>query len=240
MRFLTLQHLEIEPAALVGDVIMDAGHQLETIYLYRDEAVPESLRGYDGLLVMGGPMSANDSHLSYIHDEIELLKHAIESDVPVLGFCLGSQLLAKAAGAKVIPSPVRELGWHPVFPTKSSTDDPLFCQMGKPWLHVFQWHGETFTLPNDATLLATHPAVPHQAFRLGTTQYGFQFHIEVDEPIIHAWVDAGECERSELGEAGILEIQSATPDHLPNAQRFCREMVNVWLTLCEKRVAGAP
>ena len=103
---------------------------------------------------------------------------------------------------------------------------------------MFQWHGETFTLPNSATLLATHPAVPHQAFRLGTTQYGFQFHIEVDEPIIDAWVDAGESERDELGEAGVLEIRSATPDHMPKAHGFCRKMVTAWLELCAERVAG--
>lgn len=231
MNFLVLQHLEIEPAALVGDLIVEAGHQLEMVRLYENESVPDSLDGYDGLLVMGGPMSANDLHLSYISEEIALLKRAIEIDFPVLGFCLGSQLLAKAAGAEVIPAAVRELGWHLVFPTKSSVNDPLFCQMGDR-LHVFQWHGETFTLPEQATLLVTHPEVPHQAFRIGSSQYGLQFHIEVGAEIINAWIVAGESERAALGEAGIAEIRSVMPDHLPVAQVFCREMVLSWLKLC--------
>jgi len=237
MRFLVLQHLEIEPAALVGDLIVESGHQLEIARLYEGESVPGSLSGYDGLLVMGGPMSANDLQLPYIRDEIALLKVAIENDFPLLGFCLGAQLLAKAAGAEVIPSPVRELGWHPVFPTELSNDDPLFSSMSRPWLHVFQWHGETFTLPEQATLLATHPAVPNQAFRIGSSQYGLQFHIEVGSEIINAWIEVGESERAELGEVGVSEIQTATTDHLAAAQSFCTEMVMVWLQLCSNRVS---
>ncbi len=237
MHFLILQHLEIEPASLVGDLISEAGHTLEVVKLFASETIPGSLSDYDGLLVMGGSMSANDSHLSYISNELSLLKTAIKSDFPVLGFCLGAQLLAKAAGAEVIQSPIRELGWHPVFPTGASSDDPLFCQMNRPWLHVFQWHGETYTLPGQATLLATHPAVPNQAFRIGSSQYGVQFHVEVDQSIIDTWIDTGESERLELGEAGVWQVRSATPDHLRAAQLFCRKMVMAWLQLSSGRVA---
>ena len=239
MRFLVLQHLEIEPAALAGNLIVESGHQLEIVRLYDGEPVTESLSGYEGLLVMGGPMSANDLHLPFICEEIALLKMAIENDFPVLGFCLGAQLIAKAAGAEVIQSPVRELGWHPIFPTDASSDDALFCQMNRPWLNVFQWHGETFTLPEQATLLATHPAVQNQAFLIGSSQYGFQFHIEVDMQLIHAWIEAGESERTELGEVGISEIQSTSPDHLAAAQSFCTEIVMAWLQLCSNRTSAS-
>lgn len=235
MNFLVLQHLEIEPAALVGDLIVEAGHQLKVVRLYENESVPDSLDDYDGLLVMGGPMSANDLHLSYICDEIELLKHAIEIDFPVLGFCLGSQLLARAAGAEIIAAPVRELGWYSVQRTWGSADDPIFRTLEDEGLMVFQWHGETFTLPDFATLLATNADVPHQAFRLGTAQYGFQFHIEVNEPIIDLWVAAGHSERTELGDVGVAEIHTGNARYLPTAQLFCRQMTGTWLELCDSR-----
>ncbi|MDT8375922.1 MAG: type 1 glutamine amidotransferase [Mariprofundaceae bacterium] len=233
MNFLLLQHLRIEPAAIIGEMIEEAGHRIEVVRMDRDEPVPQSLAGFDGMLVMGGPMSANDSHLSYIRDEILLLKQAIAADFPVLGLCLGAQLLAKAAGAEIVASPVRELGWYPVQRTRAAADDPIFRALDADGLTVFQWHGETFTLPGSATLVATHPDVPHQAFRVGSSQYGLQFHIEVDQPVIELWIEAGESERQALGEAGVAEIRAQSPDYLPAAHAFCRQMVRAWLGLCD-------
>jgi len=233
MNFLLLQHLEIEPAALIGEAIAGAGHSLQVVLMERGDAVPPTLAGYDGMIVMGGPASANDSHLSYIRDEIALLKQAVAADFPVLGVCLGAQLLARAADAEIVTSPVRELGWYPLQRTWDSADDPIFRALDERGLMVFQWHGETFTLPDAATLVATHPDVPHQAFRIGSSQYGLQFHIEVDDVIIEAWVEAGESERSELGDAGIAAIRSQSPDYLPAAHAFCRVMVSAWIKLCD-------
>jgi len=232
MHILLLQHLEIEPAALIEALIADAGGTIETVRMDRGETVPSALAGYDGMVVMGGPMSANDSHLRYIADELALLEKAIEADFPVLGLCLGAQLLAKAAGAEIVVSPVRELGWYPLQRTWDSADDPIFRTLGESGLMVFQWHGETFTLPDSATLVATHPDVPNQAFRIGSSQYGLQFHIEVDQPIIESWMEAGASERSELDDDGIVAIRSESPEYLPAAHAFCREMVSAWLVLC--------
>jgi len=234
MNFLILQHLEIEPAALIGALLTDAGHTTQTVRVDRGETIPTALSGYHGLIVMGGSMSANDTHLSYIADELALLEKAIEADFPVLGFCLGAQLLASAAGAQVIASPVRELGWSPLQRTRASAADPLFGNMDDD-LMVFQWHGETFTLPSSATLLATNPAVPNQVFRIGLSQYGLQFHIEVDQAIIELWIAAGESECSELGDAGVAAIRLQSPEYLPGAHAFCREMVTEWLGLCDTR-----
>ncbi|MDQ7010555.1 MAG: type 1 glutamine amidotransferase, partial [Mariprofundaceae bacterium] len=187
MQILVLQHLEIEPPALIADIIRDAGHDLKTIRLWQGEVVPHALDDWDGLIVMGGPQSANDVHLGYIHDETVLLERAIEQDFPALGICLGAQLLARAGGADILPSPVRELGWYPVYPADTAATDPLFRHMRAGQM-VFQWHGETFSLPAHASLLATHPDVPHQAFRIGSSQYGLQFHFEVAQPLIRQWV----------------------------------------------------
>ncbi len=234
MNFLVLQHLQIEPAATIGAVIEAAGHTVQVIRLYRDEPVPQSLSGFSGVIVMGGSISANDSHLSFIADEIQLLKQAIKIDLPVLGVCLGAQLLARAAGAQVVVSPVRELGWFPVNKTSCSNEDPLFRNMDGNGLMVFQWHGETFTLPDAATLVATHPDVPHQAFRIGSSQYGLQFHVEADQATIQSWIDAGASEREYLGKSGVATLLVEGRENLASAQKFCTEIVNRWLSITEQ------
>lgn len=234
MHILVLQHLEIEPPGLIADIIRGAGHDLDTIRLWQGEAVPHALDDWGGLIVMGGPQSANDSHLSYIRDEIVLLKQAITRDHPVLGICLGAQLLARAGGADILPSPAHELGWYPVYPTDTATTDPLFRHMQAGQM-VFQWHGETFSLPAEAKLLATHPNVPHQAFRIGSCQYGLQFHFEVDQPLIRQWVDAGTSEREHLGDDGVQAMLAAIRAHLQAMHGFCTQAVHAWIDLIDRR-----
>jgi len=234
VKFLVIQHLAIEPAALIGECIEEAGHTLHAVMADEGDSLPESLRGYSGVVVMGGPMSANDTHLEYIAGELALLKQTIEADIPVLGICLGAQLLARAAGAGIMPSPVRELGWYRLLPVAAAADDPLFASLPASGMDVFQWHGETLSLPEGATLLASCTNVPHQAFRIGSSQYGLQFHIEVDEPAIEVWIEAGESERGALGSEGIEAIRRESPLRLPEAHRFCRQMVAAWLKLAER------
>lgn len=226
MHFVVLQHLDIEPPALIADILVGQGHSLATIRLDLDEALPASLAGIDGVIIMGGPQSANDSHLPCIRHELAWVGKALAAGMPMLGICLGSQIMARAAGAGVGRSPLRELGWYPIYP---AANDPLFAALPGGGFRVFQWHGETFTLPEGATLVATHPHVPQQAIRLGRGQYGLQFHVEVDEKIIDQWIGAGDSERTHLGEAGIARLHRETPAYLPAMQNFCRGMVLNWL-----------
>lgn len=226
MHFVTFQHLDIEPPALIAEVLLGQGHTLATIHLDQGESLPSSLHGIDGVIIMGGPQSANDAHLPYIRQELAWLEKALAEGMPMLGICLGAQLIARAAGAGIGPSPVRELGWYPIYPAEN---DPLFAALPAEGLHVFQWHGETFSLPATATLVATHPDVPHQAFRLGSAQYGLQFHVEVEAPIIENWVEAGASERAHLGRNGIDSLRCQTPEYLPTMQAFCRDMTLAWL-----------
>ena len=226
---LILQQLSIEPAALLADILHEEGWETHAV-LAKNEPIPEMLGDYAGMIVMGGPMSANDVHLEFIAAELELLEKAIAQDFPVLGICLGSQLLARAAGATIHAAAERELGWYPLSLLASAADDPLFSGLADG-LDVFQWHGETFTLPESATLLASCKNVPHQAFRLGSRQYGLQFHIEVDEPIIRTWVDANKVDREHLGDEGVKRMLDETPKHIGQAHAFCREMTQAWLGL---------
>ena len=227
MHFLVIQHLDIEPPALIGEVLSDAGHQLTTIHLDQGEQLPASLTGISGVIMMGGPQSANDDS-DYIQNEVAWVKQAEERGVPMLGICLGAQIMAKAAGAEIIRSPLRELGWFPVYHTTAGKDDPLFASMPEG-LGVFQWHGETFSLTDAMSLLITHPDVAAQAFRLGRAQYGLQFHIEVNEPIIERWIAHGESEREHLGIEGINILHKESTLHLKSMQQFCNVMINNWL-----------
>jgi len=227
MHFLVIQHLDIEPPALIGEVFRAAGHNLTTIHLDQGEQLPASLADFNGCIIMGGPQSANDQS-SYIRAELAWVKQALAEELPMLGICLGAQIMARAAGAQIIPSPVRELGWFPVYHTVESEGDALFAAMPEG-LAVFQWHGETFSLTDAMKLVASHPQVPAQAFRLGRGQYGLQFHVEVDESIIEAWIAHGESECKTLGIEGISLLHRETSLYLESMQHYCRDMVSSWL-----------
>jgi len=229
MNFLIIEHLDIEPAAIIADVITHAGHQCTKIALYQDKPLPPNSHTFDGVIIMGGPQSAND-HGTVMQAELTWVKAALDANTPMLGICLGAQIMAKAAGAEVIPSPVRELGWFPLFQCKETIKDALFNTM-EDGLMVFQWHGETFSFTESMTQVATHPNVPAQAFRLNRAQYGLQFHIEVNAAIIGQWIEYGEDERHHLGEEGIKKLHQETPCHLKPMQHFCRQMVKAWLAL---------
>jgi len=236
MNFLVLQHLDIEPPAIIGEVLEHAGHRLTTVHLDQGAPLPSSYSGIDGILIMGGPQSANDSS-DYIKAELTWIEGAIDHGIPMLGLCLGAQLMAKASGAEIFPSPVRELGWFPVYHTTVTGDDPLFGAM-PDGLAVFQWHGESFSFTDQMTPVATHPDVPAQAFRLGKAQYGLQFHIEVNEAIIESWIAFGSSESAHLGIEGISLLHKDTSLYLVSMQSYCREMVNSWLLEIQSSQTG--
>jgi len=232
---LVLQQLACEPAALLADTLHGTGWHTETV-LVQEQPIPTELKAYAGLIVMGGPMSANDVHLDFIAAELALLKQAIAEDFPVIGICLGAQLLAKAAGADIYQADERELGWYSLYPMANAADDPLFSHLENE-IGVFQWHGETFTLPAGASLLASCRNVPNQAFRLGSCQYGLQFHVEVDEAIIRDWVDICDSERAHLGPAGVQTMLAETPLRIGPAHAFCRAITTAWTSMLREKDA---
>ena len=147
---------------------------------------PGAQRAPQGLILMGGPMSANDD-LPWIPREIAAIREAVLRGIPVLGVCLGAQLIARALGARVYPNAEKEIGWSPVHFTEAAASDPLFHGFSGPET-VFQWHADTFDLPPGAEHLAWSRACRHQAFRVGRNVYGLQFHLEVTPEIIAGWL----------------------------------------------------
>jgi GMP synthase (glutamine-hydrolysing) len=139
-----------------------------------------------GLILMGGSMSVNDD-LPWLRREENCIREAVKRGVPVLGVCLGAQLIAKALGARVSSSPVKEIGWAPVYWTGAAASDRLFAGLSGPET-LFHWHGETFDLPAGAELLAYSDGCARQAFRVGNNVYGLQFHLEVTPSMIEEWI----------------------------------------------------
>jgi len=189
MRALVLQHVAVEGPGTLAPYLEARGWQLETVALYAGARPPEDAQGYQAIIVMGGPMGVYDeAEYPFLRDEDRFLRHAMAQDVPLLGICLGSQLLAKALGARVYRNPHKEIGWYSVDLTPAGAADPLFAGLASP-VPVFQWHGDAFDLPTGAIPLASSPLCAHQAFRYGERVYGLLFHLELTPAIIQTWLE---------------------------------------------------
>jgi len=193
MKFLVFRHVPHEHLGTIEKILEKAGIGHEYVDLFHGAGPPLTLEGYSGLVVMGGPMSVNETdRYPFLTLEEQLVQEALEKGLPVLGICLGAQLLAKALGARVRPNPRKEIGWYPLHLTQEGRrGDPLFRSFG-PEEMVFQWHGETFNLPRGAVHLASSPLCANQAFRYGRTAYGLQFHLEVTKQMIEEWLEVSE------------------------------------------------
>lgn len=192
---IVLKHVEFEGPSRIAPLLVERDYQLDVRALYLGDLVPSHLGKDEILIVMGGPMGVADldrPELPFLKREVALLESCIEQDQPVLGVCLGSQLLAHAAGAKVRPmrdgqARVYEVGWGPVRFHHELNDASL---AGLPREgQVLHWHGDTFELPAGARHLASSAACENQAFRLGR-QFGLQFHCEVTSNDVEAWLAA--------------------------------------------------
>jgi GMP synthase-like glutamine amidotransferase len=170
-----LQHVPFEGLGSIGPWLEGAGHRISGSRLYASPELP-SPGSIDALVVMGGPMSVNDEgEYPWLAREKRLVRDAIDSGKPVLGICLGAQLIASALGSKVYRNAEREIGWSPV--EGISSDDPSLFRF-PPTTLAFHWHGETFDLPPGATRIARSAACGNQAFQLGGSALALQFHLE--------------------------------------------------------------
>lgn len=186
---LVVQHLEPEAPYAIADACRAAGVD---VVVHRSDLAgnPPALDGHCGLVIMGGPMSArSDDGFPTRKAELDLAARAVEDGVPVLGVCLGAQLLAAAAGGSVLAGEEPEIGWGTVSLTDAAGSDALFA--GCPdTLSVLHWHGETFELPVGAVRLAASEQYQNQAFRVGDVAWGLQFHVEVDASAVRRFAEA--------------------------------------------------
>jgi GMP synthase-like glutamine amidotransferase len=185
-RVLAFRHVPFEHLGLIADSLEEHRIACEYVDLYRGGAHPD-VDAVDGLIFMGGPMSANDD-FPYIRQELDIIGEAVSQRLPILGVCLGSQLIAKALGADVYANSVKEIGWYPVHWTDAAAHDRLHQDLATPET-VFHWHGETFDLPPGAELLAYSAACRNQAYRVIDNVYGLQYHLEVTPEMIADWLE---------------------------------------------------
>lgn len=233
---LILQHTQEERGGLFEEILLEQGWKLEALPLFSGSSLPPSIKEFGLILVMGGPMSANDEQgHPFLKNEIPFIRRALKIGHPVLGVCLGAQLMAKAIGAKVYPGPHKEIGWYWLSQTPSARSDPIFSRLDPHFL-VFQWHGETFDLPPEAVGLAGNMAYPNQAFRIGELMYGLQFHLEVTEPMIEAWLSAWSDEIKEAKPQPLTarEIFEDAHIYLDRLQAQAHRFFSGYLSLVEK------
>ena len=188
-KIIVCQHVAFEILGTLNPMLKSAGFRIRYVNFGRQPAARPSLDGYDGLVVLGGPMNVDDvGTYPHLETEVGLIGEALRREMPVLGICLGAQLIAKALGASVEANGEKEIGWYPLSITAEGTDDPFLGSFGESE-HIFQWHGDTFDIPEGAVHLASSPDCRNQAFRYGTNVYGLQFHLEVDERLIKRWLE---------------------------------------------------
>jgi len=224
-----LQHVRPEPPGTIAEALDDRGLSHRTTRIFRDDPVPDTLDA-DGLVVMGGPMGVEDlDDRPHLSRELTLIEQALQDDRPVLGVCLGSQLLAHVLGADVRSAPQKEIGWDDVILTDAAADDPLFHDVGDPFT-AFHWHGDVFALPDGAVSLARSAQTEHQAFRYGDTAYGLLFHLEVTPKTV-AWMT--KAFQDELADDGLdgAAIRRAAMTHEATLRDTARTVFGRWAEL---------
>lgn len=195
MNVLALRHVPHEHLGTLDIALKSNNMAYEYINFYEDTNPNVSVDSSSALIILGGPMNVYETDkYPFLNVEDGLIKRAIEKDIPVLGICLGAQLIAKSLGARVTKNREKEIGWYPLKVTDEGRKDNLFKHLSVSET-VFQWHGDTFEIPRGAAHLAESTLCTNQAFRFGSSVYGLQFHIEVMPEMILEWLNVPENKR---------------------------------------------
>jgi GMP synthase-like glutamine amidotransferase len=187
MRVLVVQNFDSEGLGQIGAALVEAGADIDLRKPYNGEALPGHSGEHDAIVVLGGAQNALDDELCpYFPELLDLTRDFADKDRSVLGICLGSQLLARAFGGENQIGGATEFGWHCVSLTPAAKTDPVLAALPENF-PIFEWHDDTFMLPENAVRLAGSTVAENQAFRLGRAVYGFQFHFEADTPMVRDW-----------------------------------------------------
>jgi GMP synthase (glutamine-hydrolysing) len=216
-RILVFQHVPFERLGTIEVFLRQAGFRVPYVNFARRPEARPSLDACAGLVVLGGPMNVDETdRYPHLKTEVALIEEAMRRAIPVLGICLGAQLVAKALGTKVYPGTEKEIGWYDLSVSEAARTDPLFAHF-RATERVFQWHGDTFDVPTGAVRLASSTICPNQAFRYRDSVYALQFHLEVDEPTIDRWLHVPPNRREIAALKGSIDpdtIRAETTRHM--------------------------
>lgn len=209
-RAVAIRHVPHEGLGAIEGALIDAG----IVYQYGHPTEISGLPDYDYLIILGGPWSVYDG-FPWLDAELQLIREAMEKNIPILGICLGAQLIATALGAEVRPCGPKEIGWYPLRLTEEGGNDALLGHLGEEET-VFQWHGDMFDIPAGAVHLAASPLCRNQAFRYGDSVWALQFHLEVTPPMVEQWLTEPDNEaevRQAFGSGHFDQVRGDTPKY---------------------------
>ena len=212
---LVIKNAKLEDSGTLGKLFESDGFKLETVFA-KKEKIPQL--DHSVVMVLGAPESANNN-LQYLKNEMSLIQHAVDKEIPVLGICLGSQLIAKTFGANVYSGSKKEIGFYHDIKIDVTSKSRLFEGINNPFT-VFHWHGYTFDIPKNATRLA-YSELYNQAFQIGSA-IGIQFHFEVDKQIILSWIDNTIEDLTKTPYIDLNNVRNEIDANMPIIQNYAR------------------
>lgn len=230
MKVLISRHVAGEGPGYLADYLTRNGIDFDIIKIDTGQSYPKSIADYAGLVFMGGPMSVNDD-LPWIPRALEIIADAVDAGVPVLGHCLGGQLISKALGGKVTRNRVKEIGWLPVNVVDNAAARDWLAEFPGEF-EVFHWHGETFSIPPGATRILSSRDCANQAFVIGNT-LALQCHIEMTADMVRDWAHGGREEIAQHRCASVQDEAAMTSDldaRIESLHRIADPIYDRWVT----------
>jgi GMP synthase-like glutamine amidotransferase len=239
---LVVQSCPVTPVGIVGEFARERGATLRAVHIHKGQRLPRTTAGLDGLIILGGPMHAGDDagYLAF-KKLLPLIRRFHQETKPIYGICLGAQLIARAFEGQVFPFGGLEIGYLPLRVTAAGQRDRLLAGLA-PEQRLMQLHQDSFDLPEGAVLLMANDTCAHQAFRLGETTYGFQFHLEVtDHDARNFPRDCSvETHYGELAEAVEAQVRREVGEHFADGYAFTKTVTDRWMDLVEERRQAMP
>lgn len=242
MTILVIQNSEYAPLGVLEECLKEYALAAEILVMPSAESsLPQNISGYKGVIILGGPMNAEeDSQYPFLKKVVETIKRFADTRKPILGVCLGAQLIARAFSKRVYKHDVVEIGFTPLYPVQEiASEDPLLnsaLARVSESLHLMQWHYDTFDLPDQAELLVTGTDCRNQAYRIGSNIYGFQFHFEVNRSIIEVWLEADKKLRLTRDPDLPQKLSQQIDLYFEQSRLFCLSLGCAWLELTKLAV----
>jgi len=228
-RAAVIRHVPFEDLGSFAEPLSAQGYAIEYSEAGIDRLDATDLRDADLLFILGGPIGANDdADFPFLTDELRIIEHRLKADQPMLGVCLGSQLLARALGAKVYRARVKEIGWSSLALTRDGDRSPI-SHLAPDKTSVLHWHGDTFDLPAGAVRLASTPVCENQAFQWSNHVLALQFHPEVTGKGLERWFIGHTCEIQATRGVSVANLRADTARFAPTLAIQARKFFDAWL-----------